>query len=174
MNLVKYFECAINEYDCILNTLKGSNSEADIEKCINDLIDYIFRYNNTQQFEEFDSVSMILADIVDFCKSNKYSYEGLMRYREELITKLELFRDILVKYNTIRVVFQNANLENKYRDYIHDKYIDNRGLVTVFLHDSSWSTGAGNYFAECNIEQYFNEAIQSSISASMIRESLHL
>lgn len=174
MNLVKYFECAINEYDSILKILKYSDSETDIEKGINDLIDYIFKYNNTQQFESFDNVSIVLTDIVDFCKSDNYSYEGLIKYKEELISKLELFRDILVKYNTIRVIFQNTNVENKYRNYIYDKYINDYGLATVLLHDSSWSVGAGNYFAECNIEQYFNEAVQSSISPSMLRESLHL
>lgn len=174
MNLVEYFKCAIEEYDYIIHTLKDSNSESDIEKCINDLIDYIFKYANTQHFEGFDRVSTILEIIVEFCRSSKYSYDGLVVYMDKLIIELEYFRNILVKYNTIRVIFQNIDLENKYRNYIYDKYINDYGLATVFLHDDSWSTGSENYLAECNIEQYFKKAAETSISPSMARESLHL
>ena len=174
MNFVKYYEDARDEYNCILNTLKSSYVEDDIERSINDVIDYIFKYNHTQQFEGFENISMMLAEIVDFCKSNKYSYKGFVKYKDKLANTLECFKDIVVKYNTIRVVFQNDNLENKYRNYIYDKYINNDGLVTVLLHDNSWNVGEGHYFAECNIEQYFNEAVESSISASMLRERLHL
>lgn len=174
MNVIDYFNKAIDEYDNICNGLCEAVDEDSLEKAINNVIDYIFKYPNTQNFENVAKVTIILENIVNFCSSKKYSYEGLIKYKEDLLKVLDEFRCNIIESNSIRVVFQNDYLKNKYEKYIHQKYLNDFGRITVFLHDYEWKTDNSAYSIECNIEEHVNNAINTSISQNMKRETLHL
>ena len=125
MNLVQYYDDCISDYTKTIELLYTAQAENDIEIAINNIINYIFKYNNTQYFEGFDAVSSLLGDIVDFCSSTDYSYEQLLIYKDNLTTELELFKNSVIENNTIQVVFSSSNLMNKYKNSSQDDFYKN-------------------------------------------------